>query len=70
MKGVFSTLFSARILKLFEILFLDGIFQRKLFGQDKLRWLMKVLIMVGYPGILIAGHLKVDMMAQFEKLPL
>jgi heterodisulfide reductase subunit D len=68
-KGVFSTLFSRRILKFLEILLLDGVFQRKLFGQDKLRWLMKVLIMVGYPGILIAGHLKVDVMAQFRNVP-
>jgi heterodisulfide reductase subunit D len=68
-KGVFSTLFSAKILKLIEMVFLDGILQRKLFGQDKLRWLMKVLIMIGYPGILIAGHLKVEVMPQFEQFP-
>src|SRR3989304_6467960 len=65
-KGVFSTLFSAKIVKLIEIMFWDGILQRRLFGQDKLRWLMKVLIMIGYPGILIAGHLKADVMPQFE----
>jgi len=65
-KGVFSTLFSVKIVKLAEIMFLDGILQRRLFGQDKLRWLMKVLIMVGYPGILIAGHLKADVMPQLE----
>jgi heterodisulfide reductase subunit D len=68
-KGVFSTLFSAKILKLVDIMILDGILQRRLFGQDKLRWLMKILIMIGYPGILIAGHLKVEMMAQFQKFP-
>ncbi len=65
-KGVFSVLFSVKILKLIEITFMDGILQRKLFCQDKLRWLMKVLIMIGYPGILIAGHLKADGMPQFE----
>jgi heterodisulfide reductase subunit D len=65
-KGVVSTLFSFKIVKLVEIMFLDGILQRRLFGQDKLRWLMKVLIMIGYPGILIAGHLKADVMPQFE----
>jgi len=65
-KGVFWTLFSFKIVKLVEIMFLDGILQRRLFGQDKLRWLMKVLIMIGYPGILIAGHIKADMMPQFE----
>ncbi len=65
-KGVFSTLFSRKIVKLIEIMFLDGILQRRLFGQDKLRWLMKVLIMIGYPGILIAGHLKADVMPQLE----
>ena len=65
-KGVGSVLFSVKILKLVEIAFMDGILQRKIFGQDKLRWLMKVLIMIGYPGILIAGHLKADVMPQFE----
>ncbi|HYQ61265.1 MAG TPA: (Fe-S)-binding protein, partial [Desulfatiglandales bacterium] len=65
-KGVFAVLFSAKILKLVEIMLMDGVLQRKIFGQDKLRWLMKVLIMVGYPGILIAGHLKADVMLQFE----
>ncbi|MCJ7784409.1 MAG: 4Fe-4S binding protein, partial [Desulfobacterales bacterium] len=65
-KGVFSVLFSVKVLKLIEITFMDGILQRKIFGQDKLRWLMKVLIMIGYPGILIAGHLKADVMPQFE----
>ena len=65
-KGVFSVFFSAKLLKLAEIALMDGILQRKIFGQDKLRWLMKVLIMIGYPGILIAGHLKADVMPQFE----
>jgi heterodisulfide reductase subunit D len=65
-KGAILTLFSFKIVKLVEIIFLDGILQRRLFGQDKLRWLMKVLIMIGYPGILIAGHLKADVMPQFE----
>jgi len=67
--GVFSTIFSARIVKLIEIVFLDGLLQRKLFRQDRLRWLMKVLIMIGYPGILIAGHLKVEVMPQFKEFP-
>ena len=66
LKGVLAVFFSAKILKLVEIMVMDGILQRKIFGQDKLRWLMKVLIMVGYPGILIAGHLKADVMPQFE----
>jgi len=64
--GACSVVFSSKILKLIEITLMDGILQRKIFGQDKLRWLMKVLIMVGYPGILIAGHLKADLMPQFE----
>src|SRR4030042_1117722 len=68
-KGVFSTLFSSRMVKVIKILFLDGILQRRLISQDKLRWLMKVLIMIGYPGILIAGHLKMEMMHQFESFP-
>lgn len=68
-RGVFSTLFSAKIVKIIKIMFLDGILQRRLYSQNKLRWLMKVLIMIGYPGILIAGHLKVEMMPQFESVP-
>ena len=68
-RGVFLTLFSSKIVKLIEVMFLDGILQRRLFGQDKLRWLMKVLIMIAYPGILIAGHLKVEVMPQFERIP-
>lgn len=68
-EGLFSTLLSAKIAKLLEIMFLDGILQRRLFRQDKSRWLMKVLIMIGYPGILIAGHLKVEMMDQFRGFP-
>jgi heterodisulfide reductase subunit D len=68
-KGLFLTLFSRRILKFIEVVFLDGILQRRFFSQDKLRWLMKVLIMIGYPGILIAGHLKAEMMSQFEGFP-
>jgi heterodisulfide reductase subunit D len=67
LRGVFSTLFSAKIITLIKIMFLDGILQRRLFSQDKLRWLMKVLIMIGYPGILIAGHLKADVMPQLEQ---
>jgi len=68
-RGVLITLFSPKIVQLIKMMLLDGILQRRLFGQDKLRWLMKVLIMIGYPGILIAGHLKVEMMSQFEKVP-
>jgi heterodisulfide reductase subunit D len=68
-RGVGSTLFSAKIVRLIEIFLLDGILQRRLFSQDKSRWLMKVSIMIGYPGILIAGHLKVEVMPQFEGLP-
>ncbi len=68
-KGLLLTLFSSKILEWIKVLLLDGIFQRRLFGQDKLRWLMKVFIMVGYPCIIIVGHLKVEVMHQFENLP-
>jgi len=69
LKGVFSVLFSRRMVKLLDLLFLEGILQRRLFSQDTLRWLMKVLIMVGYPGIIIAGHIKVEVMEQFQQVP-
>ncbi|MGO8988836.1 MAG: heterodisulfide reductase-related iron-sulfur binding cluster [bacterium] len=68
-RGIFSTFFSEKIVKLMQVMLLDGALQRRLFSQDKLRWLMKVLIMIGYPGILIAGHLKVERMPQFKSLP-
>ena len=68
-RGIFSTFFSKKIVKLMQVMLLDGVLQRRLFSQDKLRWLMKVLIMIGYPGILIAGHLKVERMPQFKSLP-
>jgi len=70
LRGVVETLFSKRILRFMEGLVLDGILQRRLWRQDRLRWLMKVLIMVGYPGILVAGHLKAEVMPQFEGFPL
>src|SRR3972149_7350466 len=69
MRGFFLTLFSTKIARLIERMVLDGILQRRLFGQNKLRWLMKVLIMIGYPGILIAGHLKAEIMPDFERIP-
>lgn len=69
LRGVVETVFSRRILLFMEELLLDGVLQRRLWGQDKLRWLMKVLIMVGYPGILVAGHLKAEVMPQFEDFP-
>jgi heterodisulfide reductase subunit D len=68
-KGVLSTLFSRKIWEFIKTVFWEGILQRRLFHQDKLRWLMKVLIMIGYPGILIAGHIKADVMSQFENIP-
>jgi heterodisulfide reductase subunit D len=63
--GALSTIFSRKIVEVVEVTLLDGILQRRLFRQDKLSWLMKVLIMIGYPGIIIAGHLKVETMPQF-----
>jgi heterodisulfide reductase subunit D len=68
-RGVFSTLLSGKIVKLIQMMLLDGVLQRRLFSQDRLRWLMKVLIMIGYPGILIAGHLKAETMPQFKSFP-
>lgn len=49
------------------MLLLDGILQRRLLRQDYLRWLTKILIMIGYPSIIISGHLKVESMGQFDK---
>jgi len=55
-----------KIFKLIEIMFLDGILQRRLFGQDKLRWLMKVLIMNRLPRDPHCRPSQADMMPQLE----
>jgi heterodisulfide reductase subunit D len=65
-RGFFSTVFSKKIVKIIEVIVLDALLQRRLFSQDKLGWMMKVLIMIGYPGIILAGHLKVESMPQFD----
>jgi heterodisulfide reductase subunit D len=65
-KGIISTLLSKRFFEYLKILILDGILQRRLLRQDILRWLTKILIMIGYPSIIISGHLKVESMEQFE----
>lgn len=67
LKGIFFTIFSKRFLHYIVTLILDGILQRRLLHQNSLRWLTKVLIMIGYPSIIISGHLKVEHMEQFEK---
>ncbi len=68
LKGIFITIFSKRFFHYIKTIILDGIFQRRLLHQDTLRWLTKVLIMIGYPSIIIAGHLKVESMEQFDRL--
>ncbi len=69
LKGIASNFFSLNIWQLIKAIVLDALLQRKLFRQDKLRWLMKVLIMIAYPGIIITGHIKAEVMPQFERYP-
>jgi heterodisulfide reductase subunit D len=51
-------LLSGNVLLLFERLVMEVFLQRRLFRQDKLRWLMKVLIIFGYVGIILVNHIK------------
>ncbi len=52
-RGVFTS-----FPQLLERLVMEVFLQRRLFRQDKLRWLMKVLIIWGYVGIILVNHIK------------
>ncbi len=58
-KWFISNIFSRNVLNLIETLVMEVFLQRRLFRQDKLRWLMKVLIIFGYVGIITVNHIKV-----------
>ncbi len=61
-KGSFAwavrNIFSRNIVLLLERLVMEVFLQRRLFRQDRLRWLMKVLIIFGYVGIILVNHIK------------
>ena len=52
-KGIFSVIFSAKILVLLKILILDVILQRRILKEDALRWVMHMLIFVGFTLLLL-----------------
>ena len=48
LKGIVLTIFSAKILTLINVFFLDIILQRKVFNEDFFRWLTHILIYVAF----------------------
>ncbi len=52
-KGILSVIFSGRILVLIKVLILDVILQRRILKEDALRWVMHMLIFVGFMLLLI-----------------
>ena len=57
-KGFFRAVFSRQIGTLLKAFVVDVFFQKRLWNQDKLRWLMKVLIIVGYVGVITVNEIK------------
>lgn len=47
-KGTLGVIFSARIVDLIKVLILDVILQRRILKEDALRWVMHMLIFVGF----------------------
>ena len=52
-KGIILTIFSAKILTLIKVFFLDIILQRKVFNEDFFRWLTHILIYVAFMLLLL-----------------
>lgn len=52
-KGLLSTLFSARIIPLLKVFVLDVLFQLRTLKEDTLRWLMHILIYWGFVLLLL-----------------
>ena len=52
-KGILGVIFSGRILVLIKVLILDVILQRRILKEDALRWVMHMLIFVGFMLLLI-----------------
>ncbi len=57
-RGFFATIFSPRIGTLIKAFVVDVFFQKRLWDQDKLRWLMKELIIFGYVGVITVNEIK------------
>ncbi|GBE54256.1 anaerobic glycerol-3-phosphate dehydrogenase subunit C [archaeon BMS3Bbin15] len=52
-----KNIFSVNILKLFKRAILGIFFQIRFYKQDKLRWIMKVLLITGYVGVILVDHI-------------
>ena len=52
-KGILGVVFSGRIVVLIKVLILDVILQRRILKEDALRWVMHMLIFVGFMLLLI-----------------
>jgi len=53
LKVILSIIFGRHILEVVKMLILDVILQRRIFHQDKVRWLMHTLIIIGFLGLLL-----------------
>jgi len=58
-KGIFSTIFSSKILTLIKVFVLDVILQRRILKEDFLRWLMHMFIYIGFMLLLLMHALEV-----------
>ncbi len=57
-KGLFAAVFSRHIAALMRAFVLDVFIQTRLWRQDKLRWVMKELIIFGYVGVITVNEIK------------
>ncbi|MHB1390100.1 MAG: (Fe-S)-binding protein [Thermoleophilia bacterium] len=57
-KGIFANIFSRNIGSLLNAFFVDIFIQPRLWREDKLRWLMKEFIIIGYVGVIAVNELK------------
>lgn len=58
LKGVVGVIFSAKILTLIKVFFLDVIFQHRILKEDFTRWLMHMLIYTGFMLLLLMHALE------------
>jgi heterodisulfide reductase subunit C len=57
LKGLFSVLFSQKIMTLIRVFFLDVLFQKHILEQDVLRWAMHMLMFAGFTFLFFAHAL-------------
>ena len=52
-KGILGVIFSPKILILVKVFIIDIIFQRRILQEDLLRWIMHMLIFIGFMMLLL-----------------